>query len=344
MTHADRRRCLAAALALAAGVRPAPAAAARPGGEREDGPALVFGLLPMGDAVEARRRWEPLLSTVAAALKRPVTVFSAFQYETLDRALQAGRIDFALLSGKMALDAVTRGPMQVMAQVRRRRDPRLVEHRALLLARTAGGPANLDAVLRAPQRWHIARSDRRSVSGFIVPQSELFLPHGIDIESAFKAETVGNHQDNALAVANGDADVATSNSTDFERFRALFPAEAARLQVLWTSLPTPPAQMLVRRALPDGLQAVLRDVFLDYGRAPGAETDRIVLRSLQTELGFEPADDRALLEAARMQRDLALRRAQVAQWVNESARRGRIDRVEREYRAQVQQLGGPLRD
>ncbi|WP_234193202.1 phosphate/phosphite/phosphonate ABC transporter substrate-binding protein [Pseudacidovorax sp. NFM-22] len=348
MTGAEgRRRLLAGALALGAGAAwaSALAAGARPGGERAGAPpALVFGLLPMGDAVESRRRWEPLLLAIASALRRPVTVFSAFQYDTLDRALQHGRIDFALLSGKMALDAVTSGPMQVLAQVRRRRDPRQVEHRALLLGRLNGGPASLDAVLQNPERWHIARGDRRSVSGFIVPQSELFLPHGIDIETSFKAETVGNHQDNALAVANGDADVATTNSTDFERFQALFPTEAGRLQVLWTSLPTPPAQIVVRRDLPAEQQAGLRNLLLDYGRAPGADAERAVLRSLQADLGYEPADDSALLEAARMQRDLALRHARLAQWVSEDARQGRIARVEREYQAQVRRLGNAARD
>ncbi|MFP5472093.1 MAG: PhnD/SsuA/transferrin family substrate-binding protein, partial [Gammaproteobacteria bacterium] len=120
MTGAEgRRRLLVGALALGAGavLAPALAAGARPGGERAGAPAaLVFGLLPMGDAVESRRRWEPLLLAIASTLRRPVTVFSAFQYDTLDRALQHGRVDFALLSGKMALDAVTNGPMQVLAQ------------------------------------------------------------------------------------------------------------------------------------------------------------------------------------------------------------------------------------
>lgn len=347
MTGAERRRWLRQALGLSLGAALAPARAAGPrAGTEPLRPAtpLVLGLLPMGDAVESRRRWEPLLMAISSALRRPVTVFSAFQYDTLDRALQGGRIDFALLSGKMALDAVVNGPMQVVAQVRRRRDPRQVEHRALLVGRIGGsGPRTLESVLQEPQRWHIARGDRRSVSGFIVPQSELFLPHGVDIETSFKAETVGNHQDNTLAVANGDADLATTNSTDFERFQALFPTEAARLQVLWTSLPTPPAQFVVRRALPADVQAALRELLLDYGRAPGADAERAVLRSLQAELGYEPADDSALLDAARMQRDLALRHARLAQWVSEDARQGRIARVERDYQTQLRRLGAAAR-
>lgn len=333
----------------AAGAPPASAPAAAPaprtGHDGQGAPLpLVFGLPLAGDAVENRRRWEPLLVALSSALRRPVTVFSAFQYDTLAHAVQAGRIDFTLLSGRLALDAVIDGPMQVVAQVRRRRDPRQVEHRALLLGRLKDGPATLDAVLQDPGRWRIARGDRRSVSGFIVPQSELLLPHGIDIETSFKAETVGNHQDNALAVANGDADVATSNSTDFERFQALFPVEAGRLRVLWTSLPTPPAQMVVRRGLPADQQAGLRRVLLDYGQAPGAEAERAVLRGLQADLGYESADDSALLEAARMQRDLALRHARLAQWVSEDARANRIAKVEREYQAQVRRLGSTARD
>jgi len=83
-----------------------------------------------------------------------------------------------------------------------------------------------------PSSWRLARGDSRSVSGFILPQAQLFLPNRIAMETRFRSEIIGTHQDTALAVANGDADVATNNTTDFERFKQQFPAEADRLQVI----------------------------------------------------------------------------------------------------------------
>ena len=62
-----------------------------------------------------------------------------------------------------------------------------------------------------------------------MPQSQLFLPNNIEMETRFRSEFVGTHQATALAVANGDADVATNNTTDLERFRQQFPIEAERL-------------------------------------------------------------------------------------------------------------------
>jgi hypothetical protein len=92
------------------------------------------------------------------------------------------------------------------------------------------------------------------VSGFIVPQLQLFLPNHIVMETRFLSEVVGTHQTNALAVANSEADVATNNSADFERFKLRFPAETQRLQVLWESELIPHAQIVVRREYPAALR------------------------------------------------------------------------------------------
>ena len=268
-----------------------------------------------------------------------MSVLSVSSYESLDQAIRRGEVDFALLSAKLALDAVTQQRMSVLAQVKRHAG--LSRHRAVLLARKTGSHHALDDLLAAPERWRLARGDSRSISGFIVPQLELFLPHGIPMER-FQSELVDTHQGTALAVANGDADVATNNTTDFERFKLQFPVEAARLRVIWESSPTPPALFVMRRDQPAAVQKRLQDFLVGYGQAKGlrGDAEREVLKQLQAPLGYVVEDNSALLPTAALDYHLARQRALNAKWVNPAAREARLERIERSYAQQVAALRG----
>ncbi|MGK6309832.1 phosphate/phosphite/phosphonate ABC transporter substrate-binding protein [Variovorax sp. DT-64] len=300
---------------------------------------LRFGVLPVGGAVESRESWTPLLRDLGRALGRPVSVLSVSSYESLDQAIRRGEVDFALLSAKLALDAVSTQRMNVVAQVKR--NPGVSAHRAVLLTRKAAPPRTLKELLDSPERWRLAHGDSHSISGFIVPQQELFLPHGIAMER-FRSELVDTHQGTALAVANGDADVATNNTTDFERFKLQFPVEAARLQVIWESGPTPPALFVVRRDQPSALQKQLQDFLAGYGQArgPRGDAERDVLKQLHAPLGYLAQDNSALLSTAALDYRLARQQALNAKWVSRAAREARLERIERSYAQQVAALRG----
>ncbi|WP_153013012.1 phosphate/phosphite/phosphonate ABC transporter substrate-binding protein [Pseudacidovorax intermedius] len=318
---------LAAAFAWAA---PGPAAHAQPATAEP----VRFGILPLGGAFESRNDWEPLLADMGRAIGRPVTVLSVTSYEALDQAIQRGEVDIAFLSGRMALDAVTLRQMRVLAQVTRHDG--LPGYRSLLLVRDGGPLPSLDALLAEPERWRLARGEPRSVSGYIVPQLQLFLPNRIAMER-FRSETVGTHQATALAVANGDADVATNNTADFERFRLQFPAEARRLRVIWESDLIPHAQIVMRNGYPPALRAQVQAFLVGYGKAPGPRGDaqRAVLKSLHDLAGFLPADNGSLVPAARLAHQLGRQNAMTAQWVNEEARQARLQRLDALFAEQM---------
>lgn len=345
-SFATRRALLQSAAAVcglgAAGApaqtRPRPAADALP---------LSFGVLPVGGAVDSRSKWEPLLQDLGSALGRRVSALSVPSYEAMERAIEADQVDIAYLSGKLALNAVLRGRMQVVASVERDAE-QANAHQALLLMRKAPPLNSLEALLAAPERWRIARGGPRSVSGYIVPQLQLFLPRGVDIETRFAGELVGTHQENALAVANGDVDVATNNSTDLERFRQQFPVEAARLQVVWRSEPTPPAQILVRTGWTAAQTRKLQDFLTTYGRGGDARSaaQRAVLKGAHANAiqGYALADNSVLVQAARQQHELARQQARSGQWVSEAARQQRLARLDAEYARQAAWLQrDPLR-
>jgi len=295
-------------------------------------------VLPLGGTVESRALWTPLMADMSRALGLPVSAYSVPSYEELDRAIGRDEIDMAFLSAKMALEAVMQRRMKVVAQIARRDG--MPEHRAVLLARKVGPLNTLEGLLAQPERWRLARGDSRSVTGFVVPQSQLFLPNQIEMETRFRSEFVGTHQATALAVANGDADVATNNTTDFERFRDQLPVEAARLQVIWESEPPPGAPMVVRRDYPPEFQAKLQAFLVGYGKGKGtrADAEREVLKDLRAAYGYVAADDSALLPEAKLEYQLGRQRALSAAWVNDAAREQRLQRIEKAYAAQVEAL------
>ena len=303
-------------------------------------PPMRFGILPLGGAFESRSDWDPLLAELSRAIDRPVSVLSVNSYEALEQAIQRDEVDMAFLSGKMALDAVTQRRMKVVAQVVRHDG--LPGYRALLLSRKAPPFNSLKDLLAQPERWRLARGEKQSVSGFIVPQLQLFLPNHIAMETRFLSEIVGTHQATALAVANSEADVATNNTADFERFKQRFPAEADRLQVLWQSDLIPHAQIVMRREYPPELRKRVQVFLTSYGRATGprGDTERLVLKSLHDLAGFVPADNSSLQPAAKLAWQLARQNAMTAQWVNDAAREARLQRIDGGYAEQV----GVLKD
>ncbi|MBW8715660.1 MAG: PhnD/SsuA/transferrin family substrate-binding protein, partial [Variovorax paradoxus] len=157
------------------------------------------------------------------------------------------------------------------------------------------------------------------------------------METRFLSEIVGTHQTTALAVANSEADVATNNTADFERFRQRFPAEAERLQVLWESELIPHAQIVVRREYPPELRSRVQAFLVGYGRAKGPKGDaeRVVLKSLHDLAGFVAADNSSLQPAAKLAYQLARQNAMGAQWVNDAARQARLSRIESGYAEQT---------
>lgn len=297
-----------------------------------------FGILPLGGAFESRNDWEPVLDDLARAIGQPVSMLSVNSYEALEQAIQRNEVDMAFLSGRMALDAVSQRRMRVLAQVTRHDG--LPGYRALLLTRKAPPFNTLASLLADPGAWRLARGERGSMSGFVVPQLQFFMPHHIAMETRFRSELVGTHQFNALAVANGEADVATHNTADFARFTLQFPMEAQRLHAIWTSELIPHAQIVARRDHAPALHAQVRSFLLAYGRGPGLQrsAERARLKKLHDLAGFVAADDSSLLPAARLDYLLARQGALAGQWVNEAARQARLQRIEAAYAAQVQTL------
>lgn len=339
---AQRRQFLLAALAGCAGT----AAIAQDFVPRRRAAAesafVRFAALPLGGAVEWRRHWDTLLAALGAAQQRPVSSVSVANEEALARTIARDQIDVAFLTGWLALEAVTERHLRVVAQMAC--DPGEAPQALLLVRRAPGLPTELEPLLAQAARWRLARGDERSLSGFVVPQAQLLLPRGLPMETAFRDERVGSHQDNLLALANGDVELATSDSMHFASFVQQFPKEATRLHTVWRSSPMPAPLMLVREDAAEVWQAQVRDFFVRAGSPAGDVEWRTALQALQMPRGFRAADNRALLPVAQLVLDLGRQRAAVGQWVNEAARESRLTRLSQTHARQsaLLQASAPL--
>lgn len=304
-----------------------------------------FAALPLGGAVEWRRHWDTLLAAFGASVQRPVSSVSVASEEALARAIARDQLDVAFLSGALALEAVSERRLRVVAQMAC--EPAEAPHALLLVRRASGAPVELEALLAQAARWRLARGDERSLSGFVVPQAQLLLPRGLPMETAFRDERVGSHQDNLLALANGDVDLAAADSMHFTSFAQQFPHEAARLRVAWRSPPVPAPLLLVREEAAEAWKRQVRDFFVRVGGPDGPAEWQAALNALQMPHGFRAADNRALLPIAHLVLELGRQRAAVGQWVSEAAREARLSKLAQTHARQVKllqssaALGGP---
>jgi phosphonate transport system substrate-binding protein len=138
--------------------------------------------------------------------------------------------------------------------------------------------------------------DPNSTSGFVVPGYYIFAARGLDPRRLFKRTTQANHEENFLAVAEGRADVATSNDSDLRRLAERFPDKFNRIKVIWSSPLIPSDPIVWRRDLPPAAKARVRDFLLGYARPAAGKSDAALAREREVMAqikwsGFAPSDD-----------------------------------------------------
>jgi phosphonate transport system substrate-binding protein len=325
--YAVRALALLAALLLGSQAAARPSAAERP---------LTFGILPIGGPSESLEAWHPLLDDMQRALHRNVRPLSVSTYEGLAQALAEDRIDLAFVSGKIALDAVSHDRMRVVAQLTRGDGSR--GYYSVLLVEKNSPIRTVDDVFRQPGRWRYARGEALSMSGYVVPEAQLFAARKLDSDTFFASVAVDNHQNNALAVANREADVATNNTADLERFATRFPEQYAHLRVVWKSSLIPHAVVIVRDDLPPDLRERIAAFFTGYAKGKNAAAELAKLKLIHDISGFAPAGNETLIPFADIAYTLERRRALSAQWVDGAALKARLKRLDDDHEALLKRL------
>ena len=323
--------------ACIAALMPCPAAALDIQRSQAD-QVIHFGILPIGSAAESRKQWQPLLDDLAAQLGHPVSAISVSSYAGLSSAIGDQRVDIAFLSGRLAIEAVLKQRMGVVAQFVRTDGAR--GNVGMLVVRADGPIHGMADLLASPGRWRYARGEPLSVTGYVAPEAEVFAPRGLNSDTFFASVHVGNHQNNMLAVVNKEVDIAATNNPDLDLFGRNFPREVTQLKVIWRSTIIPCGVLVIRDGMPEPLRSQLIAFMRQYGKGSDASAanERVKLALVPDLAGFDAADSRVLKPFVDMEYTLLRQQARNGRWVSEQARDTRLHQIESQYQQTLARL------
>jgi phosphonate transport system substrate-binding protein len=260
---------------------------------------IRFSILSAESAHTMGQYWAPILKDMEAETGLKVKPYFSSNYTTLIEAMRFKKTDLGWFSNQSGLEAVRRANGEVFA---RTFDPSGQDGYRSLLIVNAKSPLTLDKVLACNKRLSFGIGDVLSTSGTLAPMTYLFAPKGIKPSACFKQVRSANHQTNLFAVAAGQLDVATNNSTSLMLNRKSGRHEADEVRVIWESPTLPEDPIIWRKDLDPAVKEKVRQFFLTYGQGstPQAAQQRANMAKINIG-GYKPADDSHLLPVREME-------------------------------------------
>jgi phosphonate transport system substrate-binding protein len=297
------------------------ASGARPPGE------VRFSILSTEAAQSMEQYWAPILADMATQTGLKVKPFFSSNYTLLIEAMKFKKSDLGWFSNRSGLEAVRRGGGEVFA---RTFDPSGIDGYTSVLIVGARSKITLAEVLKCDKTLTLGLGDVLSTSGTLAPMTYLFAPRDIDPARCFKKLRTGaSHQNNLYAVAAGQLDVATNNSTALMLNRRHGRHEADAVRVIWRSPTLPEDPIIWRKDLDPAVKEKLRQFFLTYGQGNDAQAAR--QRAFMARInigGFRPADDTFLLPVREMEAtDIWLKAKQSGDAARIAAARRSLDAI-----------------
>lgn len=254
---------------------------------------LNFGIISTESSQNLRTLWDPFLADMSKALGMKVNAFFASDYAGIIEGMRFKKVDISWVGNKGAMVMVDRAGGEVFAQTT---DTDGNDgYWSYIVARKDSGIKNIDDMFARAKDLSFSNGDPNSTSGFLVPGYYVFAKNGKDPKKIFKRVVSSNHEANALAVANGQVDVATFNNEGMARLMITSPEKAKKLAVIWKS-PTIPSDPLVWRTdLSDATKKKIADFIFSYGvTGPNVERERKILTNLAWG-PFKKSDNSQLL-------------------------------------------------
>lgn len=285
---------LALALVLAGCGQPGPAPqAANPGEVR-------FSVLSTESTQAMSAYWRPILDDMQKQTGLKVTPYYSNNYTLLVEAMRFKKTDAGWFSNQSGLEAVRRGGGEVFA---RTFSPDGVDGYTSVLIVNAKSRLTLDKVLACDRSLTFGLGDVLSTSGTLAPMTYLFAPKNIKPTNCFKQVRSGSsHQTNLVAVANGQLDVATNNSTSLMLDQQNGGHQSEKVRVIWRSPVLPEDPIVWRKDLDPAVKEKLRQFFLTYGQGDGPDAARQRGYMARVHVGgFKAADDSHLLPVREME-------------------------------------------
>lgn len=231
---------------------------------------LVFAMIPFADRASLEEAVCPLTDYLAGKTGQPIRFRVVSSYTELDWAIAQGRIDLGWFA-PAAGGGAARDRMEVLAR-----------------AVPAGGRAPRGVIVARPGLSRLedlagkrfVYVDRRSRSGFLLP-NRLLAARGLEPLRFFgKVEFAGNHERVLERVLSGAADAGALSETALGASRGA----ASRVTVLAATEPVVPDPLLVASSLDPDLRRRLAAAARGLDEDPAA---REVLAGLKRAMGLE---------------------------------------------------------
>jgi phosphonate transport system substrate-binding protein len=250
---------------------------------------VSFSVLSAEDQQSMAKVWDPLFADMHKATGLTIKPFYATNYASLVEAMRFNQTQAGWFAALSALEATRRANAEVIGRILT--NGAEGSYRSVLIVKDGSG-ITLDDVLKCGKKLNFGIGDPKSTSGTLAPMAYIFVPHDIEPAECFKTVKSADHKANFFAVANGLLDVATNNTVGLVFYARENPELAKKVKVIWQSPDLPESSIVVRKDLDPAVKEKIRQFFLSYGQAPGAEGDRqrAVLKGL-TYTGFAPVDN-----------------------------------------------------
>lgn len=164
---------------------------------------LVIGMVPSREADAIVDSLDPIAEMLSNRLLIPVETFVSTNYVGLVEAIGTGRVDVGMFGPAAMVQAMDAyGAVPVVASVRQGS----TTYRAQFNVRCDAGIETFEDL----RGRTIAFVDPSSASGYQFPYVTLKETHGINPDTEMTSIFAGSHDASALAVYNGDVDVAVT--------------------------------------------------------------------------------------------------------------------------------------
>ncbi len=252
---------------------------------------INFGFISTEASVNLREDWQPLIDDMSRQVGVKVTPFFASDYAGIIEAMRFNKVQVGWFGNKSAMEAVDRSSGEVFAQMVNA-DGTLGYYSHLIVHKDS--PLNtLDDVLKNAKSLSFGNGDPNSTSGYLVPGFYVFAQNKVDAKTAFKIARSGNHEANALAVANKQVDVATNNSENLDKILQRYPEKFKEIKIVWTSPLIPLDPLVMRKDIPEPLKTKIKTFFYNYGKTNAHE--REVVMKISKLSGFKASTNAQLV-------------------------------------------------
>lgn len=249
---------------------------------------LVLGMVPSREADAIVDSLEPLAELLSEQLLIPVRHFVSTNYTGLVEAIGTGRVDIGMFGPAALVQAMDVHDAEVILAVTRQGS---TSYRAQFNVRCDSGIETFEDL----RGRTIAFVDAASASGYQFPYVTLTSVHNIDVETEMTYIFAGSHDAAALAVYNGDVDVAVTfggspGSDGRETIEGDFPDVKEQVCILGYSADIPNDGIVVRSGLDPQVVQDIADAFLAIVET---EEGRELTNTLFNVTGFAPIEPEA---------------------------------------------------